>query len=88
MPIIARVLEENKGRTDKEIREALRLAYPFGQKLYYPYKIWLDEIRRQMTGGRTSVSKPRYRDGPILPRMRRMEAKLAEHERIYGRRAS
>jgi len=29
-------------------RQALRESYPFGEKTNHPYKIWLDEIRKQM----------------------------------------
>ena len=46
-PIIARVLEETKGKPDIEIRQALFNAYPFGERRYTPYKIWLDEIQKQ-----------------------------------------
>src|SRR5687768_13670812 len=46
-PIIGRVLEATRGMSERDIRRALRDAYPFGERRYYPYKIWLDEIRRQ-----------------------------------------
>ncbi len=46
-PIIARVLVETAGKPEKEIKAALRAAYPFGTRQYWPYKIWLDEIRVQ-----------------------------------------
>lgn len=46
-PIIARVLKEHIGASDKEIRSALYEAYPFGMRQYTPYKVWLDEIARQ-----------------------------------------
>ena len=46
-PIIAEVLKTTKGQTDKEIRKALKDAYPFGERKYWPYKVWCDEIRRQ-----------------------------------------
>lgn len=46
-PIIAQVLAENQGKKPMEIRAALREAYPFGPKAYWPYKVWLDEIQRQ-----------------------------------------
>ena len=46
-PIIERVLKETSGRDEKEIRAALSSAYPFGQRANHPYKIWLDEIKRQ-----------------------------------------
>lgn len=46
-PIIAKVLKDNQGKTFKEIRAALREAYPFGERKYHPYKIWCDEIKVQ-----------------------------------------
>lgn len=49
-PIIAAVLEETKDLPSKEQRTALRNAYPFGQRKYWPYKVWLNEIRRQRDG--------------------------------------
>lgn len=46
-PIIARVLKETAGKSEKEIRDALRAAYPFGQAKYHPYKMWCKEVRVQ-----------------------------------------
>ena len=46
-PIIAKVLEETKGQDEKEIRKALREAYPFGERKYHPYRIWCDEVQKQ-----------------------------------------
>jgi hypothetical protein len=46
-PIIAKVLADNKGREEKEIRKALRDAYPYGQRAMHPYKIWCDEVKKQ-----------------------------------------
>ena len=46
-PIIAQVLKDTKGQTEKEIRKALREAYPWGERRYHPYKIWCDEIKVQ-----------------------------------------
>jgi hypothetical protein len=46
-PVIRGVLEDMKGKPEKEIRAALREAYPFGERRYHPYKVWLDEIRVQ-----------------------------------------
>ena len=46
-PIIQQVLRDTVGKDEKEIRKALYDAYPFGQRKYHPYKIWLDEIRVQ-----------------------------------------
>lgn len=46
-PIIHRALEATKGKPEKDIRRALREAYPYGVRRHWPYKIWLDEIARQ-----------------------------------------
>lgn len=46
-PIIYKVLQETKGKPEKEIRQALREAYPFGARKWHPYKIWLSEISKQ-----------------------------------------
>jgi hypothetical protein len=47
-PIIGRVLADNAGKPEAEVRAALRSAYPFGPREHHPYRIWLDEIRIQM----------------------------------------
>lgn len=45
-PIIARVLTAHpEGGAD--LRQALRDAYPFGERRNHPYQIWRDEIARQ-----------------------------------------
>ena len=46
-PIIRKVLLDNEGQDEKVIRKALRDAYPFGRRTHYPYKVWIDEIRKQ-----------------------------------------
>lgn len=46
-PIVARILRETAGQDEAAIKAALFDGYPFGQRNYTPYKIWLDEIRRQ-----------------------------------------
>lgn len=46
-PIIAKVLEETSGLSEKKIRAALRAACPLGMRKYWPYKVWLSEIRIQ-----------------------------------------
>jgi len=47
-PIIAKVIEDSKGKSLKEIKAALREVYPFGERRYHPYKVWLDECQRQL----------------------------------------
>jgi hypothetical protein len=46
-PIIREVLAETQGLSEKEIKAAIKDAYPFGERAYHPYKIWLDEVKKQ-----------------------------------------
>lgn len=48
--IITETLKATAGQTEKEIKSALKNAYPFGERSNHPYKIWLDEIKRQRSG--------------------------------------
>lgn len=47
-PIIAKVIAETGTDDIKALRKALREAYPYGERKYHPYKIWLDEIKSQL----------------------------------------
>lgn len=47
-PIIAKVILENKGKPEIEIKRAISKVYPFGERRYHPYKVWLDEIKVQL----------------------------------------
>lgn len=53
-PIIAAVLEKHP-EAGKEQEKALYDAYPFGERRYHPYKIWLDEIKRQRGGDKGAI---------------------------------
>ena len=46
--VISEVLAANKGADIKTLRKALREAYPFGERKYTPYKIWLEECRKAL----------------------------------------
>ena len=46
-PLIAKALDYSKGKSEQEIRKALRDAYPWGERRMHPYKIWCDEIKVQ-----------------------------------------
>lgn len=47
-PIIADVIRR-EGRADlHKLRKALRDAYPFGERRYHPYKVWCDEVKKQV----------------------------------------
>lgn len=45
--VIKRVLAENEGANSAQVRKAISNAYPFGERKYHPYKIWLDEVNIQ-----------------------------------------
>jgi hypothetical protein len=47
-PVIAEVLRTTAGRSQREVRQALIAAYPFGQRSGWPYKSWLAEVRAQI----------------------------------------
>lgn len=49
-PIIARVIEQVGTDDMPALRRALRDAYPWGERRMHPYRIWCDEIRRQLAG--------------------------------------
>jgi len=53
-PIIRAVIAEF-GADKERLKKELRKAYPFGPRQFHPYKIWLDEVRRQ--------TKPRASNG-------------------------
>lgn len=83
-PIIQKVLLENRGRDEAEVRKLLSAAYPFGERKYHPYKIWLDEIKRQ-TGKLWPVGhKIAWQNQQ--KRASKEQSKLQEWESLYGRR--
>lgn len=47
-PLIAAVIAANVGKTTKEVKAALRDAYPWGPRENHPYKIWCSEVNRQL----------------------------------------
>jgi hypothetical protein len=56
-PIIARVIAEVGKDDERALRRALREAYPWGERKMHPYKIWCDEIRRQLAGLQPSLPR-------------------------------
>lgn len=58
-PIIEEVLSRCKGKPEKEIKKALREAYPWGPRNNYPYKVWLDECKVQM--GKKKVRQKKHK---------------------------
>jgi len=47
--VLARVLWATENATPSVRAKALRDAYPFGERRYWPYRVWLDQLAR-MTG--------------------------------------
>jgi len=47
-PIIAEVIAKMEGKPIDKIKVAISKRYPFGERENHPYKIWLDEIARQL----------------------------------------
>lgn len=67
--VVARVLSEaaELNLDDAATRRRLSAAYPFGERKYHPYKIWLDECRRQLapTVAAAQRERPTFY-GPIV----------------------
>lgn len=47
-PIIEAVIKEHGKEDTPALRKALVAAHPFGERSHHPYKIWCDEINRQL----------------------------------------
>jgi hypothetical protein len=85
--IIARLLEDCKacGYDEATIKKALHDAYPFGERKYHPYKIWLDEIKRQRGKKWPIGHKVKWQNEQAAKHEDQM--KFEEWESLYGRRA-
>lgn len=46
--VISDVIRQNPGMEQKELRKLISAAYPFGERKHHPYKIWCDEVKRQL----------------------------------------
>ena len=58
-PIIAEVIAGFPADADeKAIRKALTHAYPYGERAMWPYKVWCDEVRRQLMARRKREHLP------------------------------
>jgi hypothetical protein len=47
-PIIADVIKANPTATEKEMRKLISAEYPYGQRANHPYKVWCDEVNKQV----------------------------------------
>lgn len=54
--VIAKVIADNPGATGPALKKLLSEAYPFGERKYWPYKVWCDAVRQAC--GVTRKPKP------------------------------
>ena len=73
-PAVRQVIRENQDKPEKEIRRALNEARKevIGMAQYYPYQVWLEEVRGQLDAlyGRVRDKKSRVRNkkgAPLVP---------------------
>ena len=59
-PIIARIIRANPHESYVQLRKRISKAYPFRERECHPYKIWRDEVKRQLTAhfGTTEKQEP------------------------------
>lgn len=55
--IIASVKRDNPNATTEELKKLLYDAYPFGERKYWPYKVWCECVRE-------TTGQPRHREKP------------------------
>lgn len=63
-PIIAEVIQRVGTEDPSALRKALLEAYPYGQRSLHPYKIWRDEIRRQLNPSAHTHRRPLLPEAP------------------------
>ena len=63
--VIAGVIADMGVGDKKALRKALREAYPFGERARHPYKIWLDEVKRQL-GEKPPLYASKKKQQPML----------------------
>lgn len=61
--VVAEAMRENPRMSEKELRQRISDAYPFGERKYHPYKIWLSEVKNWLGG----VAQPIDEDHSTLP---------------------
>lgn len=75
--VIAGVFAANPAQSHTEARKALRAAYPFAERAYWPYKVWCHEVRRQLAA--------RYGTTPPPPMRGRSKRPALTHEQQLER---
>ena len=69
--MIAAALAETAGQDEKAIKRALFDAYPFAARQYWPYAVWLNEIKiqRGLKPAKPQRGKVKYEPDPRQPEM-------------------
>lgn len=55
--VIVKVIAENPDTDYDALKKLISAAYPFGERNYHPYKIWLSEVKNQLALRFKPVSK-------------------------------
>jgi len=61
--VIWRIVHDHPGADERTLRVMLRESYPFGQRRYWPYKVWCEEVDRVM---RRLFPRPRQVQGELF----------------------
>jgi len=69
-PVIQSVIEEIGTDDMKTLRKALSEAYPFWEKENYPYKVWLDEIKKQLSPAPPTRKELQYTELELVGQQR------------------
>lgn len=83
---VFKVIQSNPDAKPEELRKLISAAYPFGERKYHPYKIWLDEIKRQ-TGTKAQPKPPAdlHTRTAFWSALRHLEAGPLPLERVVDR---
>lgn len=71
--VITEVIAQNEDKPIAELRKLISKEYPFGERNYHPYKIWLSEVKNQLAElelKRNPPPEPPIIDLPLLQEAR------------------
>lgn len=61
--VIQKVIAENPGKDENELRRLVSQAYPFGERSMHPYKIWCSEVNHWLKGtARTQIAEQKRKE--------------------------
>lgn len=64
--VIAEVTKNHGELPAEEFRKKLSESYPFGERRYFPYKVWCEEVRKVMKRKTAPHTMPLSTDGKQL----------------------